>query len=159
MNAVATSLLEFLRKAPQFVIPIYQRTYSWGEPECRQLWDDIVRTGRDSKVPAHFVGSIVYVQEGLYSITFRVPQLADPGRHAIPLLAEDSKGNSGRNLADLNVHYKRPAYRGSILSPSSRKALDQVSATRAVGGNRIRPLSSGGDAMAASALIREALLG
>jgi uncharacterized protein with ParB-like and HNH nuclease domain/predicted transport protein len=64
MNADATSFLEFLRKAPQFVIPIYQRTYSWGEQECRQLWDDIVRTGRDDKISAHFVGSIVYVEEG-----------------------------------------------------------------------------------------------
>lgn len=87
MNAVATSLLEFLRKAPQFVIPIYQRTYSWGEPECRQLWDDIVRTGRDSKVPAHFVGSIVYVQEGLYSISHQSPLRVIDGQQRLTTIA------------------------------------------------------------------------
>lgn len=45
MKATEVKLLDFLKKSPQFVIPIYQRTYSWTEKECRQLWDDILRTG------------------------------------------------------------------------------------------------------------------
>ena len=45
MKATEVKLLDFLKKSPQFVIPIYQRTYSWTESECRQLWDDILRTG------------------------------------------------------------------------------------------------------------------
>jgi uncharacterized protein with ParB-like and HNH nuclease domain/predicted transport protein len=69
MRAEATSLLLFLKNSPQFVIPIYQRTYSWTETECRQLWDDVMRTGRDPALSAHFIGSIVYVQKGLYSVT------------------------------------------------------------------------------------------
>ena len=52
MKATEAKLLEFLKKSPQFVIPIYQRTYSWTERECRQLWDDILRTGRNDKVSA-----------------------------------------------------------------------------------------------------------
>lgn len=35
MKATEASLLQFLKKSPQFVIPIYQRTYSWTERECR----------------------------------------------------------------------------------------------------------------------------
>ena len=31
MKATEAKLLEFLKKSPQFVIPIYQRTYSWTE--------------------------------------------------------------------------------------------------------------------------------
>ena len=31
MKAVEANLLSFLKKSPQFVIPIYQRTYSWAE--------------------------------------------------------------------------------------------------------------------------------
>jgi uncharacterized protein with ParB-like and HNH nuclease domain len=46
MKATEAKLLEFLKKAAQFVIPIYQRTYSWGERECQQLWDDIIRAGK-----------------------------------------------------------------------------------------------------------------
>ena len=30
MKATEAKLLDFLKKSPQFVIPIYQRTYSWG---------------------------------------------------------------------------------------------------------------------------------
>jgi len=46
MKATEAKLLTFLKNAPQFIIPIYQRTYSWTDKECRQLWDDIVRAGR-----------------------------------------------------------------------------------------------------------------
>jgi putative transposase len=45
---VQTRLIAFLDDASRVVIPIYQRTYSWGERECRQLWDDILRTGRNN---------------------------------------------------------------------------------------------------------------
>ena len=38
MKATETKLLSFLRQSPQFVIPVYQRTYSRTERECRQLW-------------------------------------------------------------------------------------------------------------------------
>jgi uncharacterized protein with ParB-like and HNH nuclease domain len=66
MKATEAKMLEFLKKSPQFVVPIYQRTYSWKERECRQLWDDILRAGRNDLIAAHFVGSIVYVEKGLY---------------------------------------------------------------------------------------------
>ena len=52
MKATEAKLLDFLKKSPQFVIPIYQRTYSWTEKECRQLWTDILRTGADPKIKA-----------------------------------------------------------------------------------------------------------
>ena len=69
MKATEASLLGFLRKSPQFVIPIYQRTYSWGERECGQLWDDILRTGNNDDIPAHFLGSIVYIEGGDFQIS------------------------------------------------------------------------------------------
>jgi len=65
VKATEARLLDLLKKAPQFVIPIYQRTYSWTKKECRQLWDDIVRTGGDDTIAVHFVGSIVYIEQGL----------------------------------------------------------------------------------------------
>ena len=69
MKATEAKFIEFLKKSPQFVIPIYQRTYSWTQDECRQLWDDILRTGSDPAIAAHFVGSIVYIDQGLYQIS------------------------------------------------------------------------------------------
>lgn len=83
MKATEAKLLEFLKKSPQFVIPIYQRTYSWGERECRQLWDDILRTGRNEAVSAHFVGSIVYVEKGLYSVSSQSPLLVIDGQQRL----------------------------------------------------------------------------
>jgi uncharacterized protein with ParB-like and HNH nuclease domain/predicted transport protein len=83
MKATEAKLLEFLKKSPQFVIPIYQRTYSWGERECRQLWEDILRTGRNDAVSAHFVGSIVYVEKGLYSVTSQSPLLVIDGQQRL----------------------------------------------------------------------------
>ena len=69
MKATEARFLDFLKKSPQFVIPIYQRTYSWTEKECQQLWDDIIRTGRNDDIRAHFVGSIVYIDQGLYHVS------------------------------------------------------------------------------------------
>ncbi len=35
MKATEAGLLNFLQKSSQFVIPIYQRTYSWTGKQCR----------------------------------------------------------------------------------------------------------------------------
>jgi len=73
MKAVETNFLKFLQGTKQFVIPIYQRTYSWTLTQCEQLWKDIVRASGED-VAGHFVGSVVYVEKGLYQTT-AVPQL------------------------------------------------------------------------------------
>lgn len=83
MKATEAKFLDFLKKSPQFVIPIYQRTYSWTERECWQLWDDILRTGRNDQVSAHFVGSIVYVEKGLYQVTSQSPLLVIDGQQRL----------------------------------------------------------------------------
>ena len=87
MKATEAKLLEFIKKSPQFVIPIYQRTYSWSKRECRQLWDDIIRTGENKGINAHFVGSIVYIEKGLYSITSQSPLLVIDGQQRLTTLS------------------------------------------------------------------------
>lgn len=83
MKATEAKFLEFLKKSPQFMVPIYQRAYSWTERECRQLWDDILRTGHNDLVPAHFVGSIVYVEKGLYQVANQPPLLVIDGQQRL----------------------------------------------------------------------------
>src|ERR1700674_1146320 len=83
MKATEARLLEFLKKSPQFLIPIYQRTYSWTERQCRQLWDDILRAGRNDLISAHFVGSIVYVEKGLYQVSSQSPLLVIDGQQRL----------------------------------------------------------------------------
>ena len=74
MKATETSFVKFLQGTKQFTIPIYQRTYSWTEKQCEQLWNDIIQVTTNKNIPAHFVGSIVYIEKGLYQVS-DVPQL------------------------------------------------------------------------------------
>src|SRR6267142_5577203 len=83
MKATEAKLLDFLKKSPQFLIPIYQRTYSWTEKECRQLWDDIVRTGTKDSISVHFVGSVVYIEAGLSQVTHQSPLLVIDGQQRL----------------------------------------------------------------------------
>ncbi|WQU10664.1 DUF262 and DUF1524 domain-containing protein [Helicobacter pylori] len=66
MEAKATTLLRFFEEnqSNQFVIPIYQRLYSWKKEQCEQLWDDIIKIGGNDKMNGHFIGSILYVLDG-----------------------------------------------------------------------------------------------
>ncbi len=67
MEAKAIKLLEFIKdnQKNQLVIPIYQRVYSWEKEQCKQLWDDIIKIGGDDKMDGHFIGSILYVLDGI----------------------------------------------------------------------------------------------
>ncbi|GAA8005896.1 DUF262 and DUF1524 domain-containing protein [Helicobacter pylori] len=67
MKADATTLLNFIKdnQKNQLVIPIYQRVYSWEKEQCKQLWDDIIKIGGDDKMDGHFIGSILYVLDGI----------------------------------------------------------------------------------------------
>ncbi|WRE31498.1 DUF262 and DUF1524 domain-containing protein [Helicobacter pylori] len=72
MKADAIKLLDFIGKSQekQFVIPIYQRVYSWGKEHCEQLWDDIIKTGGNDQIEGHFIGSIVFVHDGIYTTNY-----------------------------------------------------------------------------------------
>src|SRR5829696_7207813 len=67
LKAVEANFLKFLNKSDQLEVPIYQRTYSWTRPECLQLWNDVVRAAHDD-VSGHFIGSIVYIDTGIYQV-------------------------------------------------------------------------------------------
>ena len=83
MKATEARLLDFLKRSQQFVIPIYQRTYSWSEQQCRQLWDDIIRAGQRDDISAHFIGSVVYIEQGLYQVTGHSPLLVIDGQQRL----------------------------------------------------------------------------
>ena len=42
----------------QYVIPVFQRVYSWSKDQCDELWGDILRAGRTSNT--HFIGTLLY---------------------------------------------------------------------------------------------------
>ena len=68
MKATEIPVLRFLQEPKQFFVPIFQRRYSWEEKNCQQLWDDVLRVGKDNQIKHHFLGSIVYMEQELQTI-------------------------------------------------------------------------------------------
>lgn len=68
MKANETKVDKFLAtNETTFAIPVYQRNYDWNLVQCKQLLFDIIETGKYEKVNAHFIGSIVYVHDDVYT--------------------------------------------------------------------------------------------
>lgn len=68
MKANETRVDKFLAtNETTFVIPVYQRNYDWTLLQCKQLLHDIIESGKNDKTNAHFIGSIVYVHDDVYS--------------------------------------------------------------------------------------------
>jgi uncharacterized protein with ParB-like and HNH nuclease domain/predicted transport protein len=143
MKATEANLLAFIRRSPQFVIPIYQRAYSWTEKECRQLWDDILRTGADEDISAHFIGSVVYIENGLYQVSSQSSLLVIDGQQRLTTItllltalanaledgSEPVAGFSQRRLR--NFYLLNPEEEGEkhfklILSQTDKKSLISI---------------------------------
>lgn len=62
MDARKGNIYEILNGNKQFLIPVYQRFYSWDVDQCKRLWNDIVEMEKKGKT-GHFVGSIVNIAE------------------------------------------------------------------------------------------------
>jgi len=75
MKASETKVEDFLSSnKTQFVIPVYQRNYDWSTGQCKQLLDDILEVGTSKKMNAHFIGSIVYIHDDVYTAS-RIKEL------------------------------------------------------------------------------------
>lgn len=74
MKASSANFLTVIKGPKQFVIPIYQRTYSWQIAQCNKLFNDILRISKDGSSPGHFIGSVVYFQESIHTVS-DVPKL------------------------------------------------------------------------------------
>ena len=61
MQAIHNHLNSILTGPKQFMIPVFQRDYSWSEQNCDRLWKDVLRVGTGDPNARHFVGSLVYI--------------------------------------------------------------------------------------------------
>jgi uncharacterized protein with ParB-like and HNH nuclease domain len=59
MKAEETKLHKILEQSSQYVIPLFQRTYSWTNKEWQVLWDDIMDLIEADTPKIHFLGSMV----------------------------------------------------------------------------------------------------
>ncbi len=61
MQAINRPFTKIINGTTQFVIPVFQRDYSWTEANCDQLWRDVLQVGAGSPDRGHFLGSVVYI--------------------------------------------------------------------------------------------------
>lgn len=59
MQAKETKLQDIIEGTKQYVIPLFQRTYSWTNKEWDVLWKDLIELSETETPRSHFIGSIV----------------------------------------------------------------------------------------------------
>lgn len=65
MKSDDKNIFEFMSESERYIIPCYQRPYSWKEKNCRDLFDDMINLLKQRQHDfnaTHFVGSIVCQQ-------------------------------------------------------------------------------------------------
>ncbi len=139
MQANEDRLRKLLDTTVQFIIPLFQRFYVWGEDAWKTLWNDLMELGEDTDpLRSHFIGSIVVIptdttpnltkfilidgQQRLATLLVLLIALRDQARHCNdPLLADEIEQtflvNRFRNDLD---RYKL------LLSQQDRIAFQQL---------------------------------
>ena len=59
-KAFVTEILGGNKKV--FIIPLYQRNYSWKKKECLKLFNDIINAASYKHIKDYFIGTIVYME-------------------------------------------------------------------------------------------------
>src|SRR5215210_1928409 len=59
MKASETKLQPIIEGTKQFVVPLFQRPYSWDKKEWDVLWNDLLDLCTNDDLRSHFIGSIV----------------------------------------------------------------------------------------------------
>ena len=61
MQAINRRFTEIINGNRQFLIPVFQRDYSWTAEQCLDMWNAILGASNSSEDGGHFMGSIVYI--------------------------------------------------------------------------------------------------
>jgi len=59
VKASETKFQPIIEGTKQYVVPLFQRAYSWDKKEWEMLWDDLVYLSENNEPKSHFIGSIV----------------------------------------------------------------------------------------------------
>ena len=77
MQAINRPFTDIINGNKQFIIPVFQRDFTWTRDHCKQLWRDVGRASTREAGNAHFMGSIVYIGAGLPGAAFQSWLLID----------------------------------------------------------------------------------
>ncbi|MEI4234827.1 DUF262 domain-containing protein [Roseovarius sp. D22-M7] len=112
MNAQQRFFPKIINGASQFIIPVFQRDYSWSEENCRQLWKDLLAIADAGPDRGHFIGSVVYIQTGDSSAGFTRWLLID-GQQRVTTLT--------LLLTALRDHIRETGWQGSDDGPTVKR--------------------------------------
>jgi len=112
MQAINRNFTKIINGTTQFVIPVFQRDYSWTESQCEQLWKDVIRIAEDKTERNHFLGSVVYISTGDTSAGFTRWLLID-GQQRVTTLT--------LLLTALRDHIEENGWTGEEDSPTAKR--------------------------------------
>ena len=112
MQAKDCPFARIINGTSQFLIPVFQRDYSWTEAECEQLWQDVLQIADDPTGRGHFLGSVVYISTGDTSAAFTRWLLID-GQQRVTTLT--------LLLAALRDHILETGWKGSEDGPTAKR--------------------------------------
>jgi len=144
MDVTEASFNDIISKArTQFIIPIWQRLYSWGEKEWKDLWEDLAHLYEKlqlSEPTEHFLGAIVVktVEEKIGAMTRRI--IIDGQQRLTTLLLicslirDKARAEGNKDLADeiedsflFNKHAKKVEDKPKLRpTESDRKLFDLI---------------------------------
>jgi len=112
MKAIDRPFTKIINGITQFVIPVFQRDYSWTEAECEQLWRDVTEIARAPGDRGHFLGSVVYISTGDTSAGFTRWLLIDGQQRVTTLVLL---------LTALRDHIEENGWRGADDGPTAKR--------------------------------------
>ena len=112
MNAIDCPFAKIINGTSQFLIPVFQRDYNWTEPECEQLWRDVLQVATAPTDRGHFLGSVVYISTGDSSAAFTRWLLID-GQQRVTTLT--------LLLAALRDHIVKSRWSGTEDGPTAER--------------------------------------
>jgi predicted transport protein len=112
MKAIDSPFTKIINGTTQFVIPVFQRDYTWTEASCEQLWTDVIDVARGTPDRRHFLGSVVYVSTGDSTAGFTKWLLID-GQQRVTTLT--------LLLAALRDHIIETKWTGTPDGPTSKR--------------------------------------
>ena len=126
MKAINRRFTDIINGNRQFIIPVFQRDFTWTREQCEQLWRDVGRASGGSCDGTHFMGSIVYIGADLSS-AFQSWLLID-GQQRLTTLT--------LLMIALRDHIRKTSWSGSDDGPTTAKIDDYYLTNRHESGQR-----------------------
>ncbi len=167
MQATQTPLQPVIEGGKQYVIPLFQRSYSWDAKNWSMLWDDIFELSQEDGNRTHFLGSIVTMptqsvpqgvpkyllidgQQRLTTIYILLATLRDQARQSPGTLADEiheilltNKFKLGNDeLKLLPTQGDRESFKAVILNNGITPNIDQITRAYRFFEKKIRGLDS-----------------